>query len=96
MGGSEPGRVHEFDLSQTFSVSALLLVSGPIAMILLSALLPARANRTTNLVVAGLYVPVTVFNLAGGDYLWFYGTGVVLELAVLAVVVSHAWAWPRR
>lgn len=89
------GRVFEFDLSQTFSVAALGLVSVPILMVALSMTLPARANRTTNLVVAALYVPVTVFNLAGGLYLWFYGLGVVLELGLLAVITRRAWTWPR-
>ena len=57
--------------------------------------LPARVNRTTNLVVASLYVPITVFNVAGGFYLYFYGLGVVLELVVLALIVRWAWTWPR-
>lgn len=89
------GRVYEFDLSQTFSVSALALVSVPIVMVVLSMTLPAGASRATNLVVAALYVPVTVFNLAGGHWMYFYGLGVALELAVLAVIVRHAWTWPR-
>jgi hypothetical protein len=89
------GKVYAFDLSQTFSVSALTLVAVPIFMIVLSATLPARANRITNLVVAGLYVPVTVFNVAGGTWLFFYGLGVVLELIVLALIVRTAWTWPR-
>src|SRR5690242_21560501 len=50
-------RVFEFDLSQTFATSALALVAVPILMVVLSVTLPARANRTTNLVVALLYVP---------------------------------------
>ena len=89
------GKVYAFDLSQTFSVSALTLVAVPIVMIVLSATLPARVNRVTNLVVAGLYVPATVFNVAGGTWLFFYGLGVVLELIVLAVIVRSAWTWPR-
>jgi uncharacterized protein DUF6326 len=89
------GKVFEFDLSQTFSTAALTLVAVPIFMVVLSMTLPARVNRTTNLVVAALYVPVTVFNVAGGDYLYFYGLGVVLELVVLAIIVRSAWIWPR-
>ena len=88
-------RVFEFELSQTFSASALTLVSIPIFMVVLSMTLPARANRITNLVVAALYVPATVFNIAGGHYLWFYGLGVVLELVVLALIVRYAVTWPR-
>ena len=89
------GRVFEFDLSQTFSTTALTLMAIPIFMVVLSMTLPARANRITNLVVASLYVPVTVFNVAGGFWLYFYGLGVVLELIVLALIVRYAWTWPR-
>lgn len=89
------GRVFEFDLSQTFSTSALALVSVPILMTALSVTLPARAARTANLVVGALYVPVTAFNLAGESWLWFYGLGVGLELTLLALVVRWSWTWPR-
>jgi hypothetical protein len=87
------GKVFEFDLSQTFSTTALTLVAIPILMVVLSMTLPARANRITNLIVASLYVPVTIFNAAGGDYLYFYGLGIVLELILLALVVRYAWTW---
>ena len=89
------GKVHTFDLSQAFSITALTLVSIPIFMVVLSAVLTPRTNRITNLVVAAVYVPVTVFNVAGGFYLYYYGFGVVLELVVLALIVRHAWTWPR-
>ena len=81
------GRVFEFDLSQTFSTAALALVSVPAFMVVLSVVLPAGAARVTNLVVAVLYVPVTVFNLVGGSWLFFFGLGVLLELLLLAVIV---------
>jgi hypothetical protein len=89
------GKVFEFDLSQTFSTTALTLVAIPSLMVVLSMTLPGRANRTTNLVVASLYVPVTAFNLVGDSWLFFYGLGVVLELVLLGVVLRYAWTWPR-
>ena len=90
------GVVFEFDISQTFVISALMLMAIPILMILLSTTLPARANRTLNLVVASLYIPVTMFNAVGeSEYLYFYGLGVVLEVIVLAVILRSAWTWPR-
>ncbi|MFI2364070.1 DUF6326 family protein [Promicromonospora sp. NPDC019610] len=89
------GRVFEFDLSQTFSTTALTLMAVPIFMVVLSMTLPARVSRIANLVVAAVYVPVTVFNVAGGFWLYFYGLGVVLELIVLALVLRYAWTWPR-
>ena len=89
------GVVFEFDTSQTFVVTALMLVAIPILMILLSMTLPARANRALNLVVASLYIPVSAFNVLGGSWILFYGLGVLLEVTVLAFILRSAWTWPR-
>ena len=89
------GKVFEFDLSQTFSTTALTLMAIPILMVVLSMTLPARANRITNLIVASVYVPVTAFNAAGESWLYFYGLGIVLELVLLALIVRYAWTWPH-
>ncbi|MEU6977913.1 DUF6326 family protein [Streptomyces sp. NPDC046371] len=89
------GKVFAFDLSQTFSTTALALMAIPIFMVVLSTTLPARANRITNLIVASLYVPVTAFNAVGASWLYFYGLGIALELILLALIVRYAWTWPR-
>ena len=89
------GVVWEFDISQTFVVSALASVAIPTFMILLSTTLPARANRTLNLVVASLYIPYSAFNLAGGSWLYYYGLGLALEVIILAFILRSVWTWPR-
>jgi hypothetical protein len=89
------GVVFEFDISQTFVVIALTSVAIPMFMILLSMTLPARVNRAINLVVASLYIPYSAFNLAGGEWMAFYGLGVALELLLLAFILRTAWTWPR-
>jgi len=89
------GVVFTIDISQTFVVIALTSVAIPMFMILLSMTLPARVNRAINLVVATLYIPYSAFNLAGGEWLVFYGLGVVLEVLLLAFVLRSAWTWPR-
>ncbi len=92
------GAVHDFDLGPTFVGSALTLMSVPILMVLVSAAAPARVARIANLVVAALYVPVTIYNADGEpwSYAWFYGLSIGLELLVLAYILRSAWAWPRR
>ncbi|WP_328957101.1 DUF6326 family protein [Kitasatospora purpeofusca] len=92
------GTVHEFDTGPTFVAIALTLIAVPILMILLSVTLPARVNRTINLVVATLYIPVSIFNAAGESwtYSYFYGLSIGLELLLLAFVLRSAWTWPRR
>ena len=89
------GRVFEFDISQTFVVIALASVAIPIFMIVLSMTLPARVSRAINLVVATLYIPYSAFNLAGGEWMVFYGLGVALEVLLLAFILRSAWTWPR-
>ena len=91
------GIVHEFDIGPTFVASALTLMAIPILMILLSTTLPARVNRTINLVVATLYIPVSVYNAAGESwtYFYFYGLSIGLEVLLLAFVLRSAWTWPR-
>lgn len=88
------GRVHTFDITQTFAVSALAASAIPIMMILLSTTLPARANRVTNLVVAALLIPWMGVNLAGGQWPFYYGLGFGLELIFLAYILRSAWTWP--
>jgi hypothetical protein len=66
-------------------------------MILLSMAPSARVNRTTNLVVATLYIPVSICNAAGESwsYSYFYGLSVGLEVLLLAFILRAAWTWPR-
>ena len=91
------GVVHEFDTGPTFVALALTLMAIPSLMILLSTTLPARANRATNLVVAALFIPVSMYNVAGEeswDYSYFYGFSIGLEVLLLAFVLRAAWTWP--
>ena len=92
------GVVHEFDIGPTFVASALTLIAIPSLMILLSTTLPARVNRTINLVVATLYIPVSIYNAAGESwtYSYFYGLSIGLEVLLLAFILRSAWTWPRR
>ena len=92
------GRVHEFDISQTFVVIGVTIVAIPSLMILLSTTLPARVNRTINLVVATLYIPVSMFNAIGESWSWsyFYGLSIGIEVLLLAFILRYAWTWPRR
>ena len=90
------GRVWEFDVSQPLLATFLALMAIPILMIVLSMTLPARANRITNLVVASVQIPYAAFNVVGESWTYFYGLGVVLEVALLALILRYAWTWPRR
>lgn len=91
------GVVHEFDTGPTFVAIALTALAIPILMIVLSTTLPARVNRTINLIVATLYMPFSMYNAAGESwsYAYFYGLSIGLELLLLAFILRAAWTWPR-
>ncbi|WP_290055727.1 DUF6326 family protein [Amycolatopsis solani] len=91
----EAGVVFEFDISPTLFAVFLALMAIPIFMVVLSTTLPARANRTTNLIVASVQVPFAAFAAVGESWRYFYGLGVALELIVLAFILRYAWTWPR-
>jgi ABC-type sulfate transport system permease subunit len=89
------GRVFEFDISQALLTTFVALMAIPIFMVVLSVTLPARANRTTNLIVASVQIPYAAFNVVGGSYTVFYGLGVVLEVSLLVLILRYAYTWPR-
>lgn len=92
------GLVWRFDVSPTLLTVMLVSVSIPALMVVLSMTLPARVNRVTNLVVAWLYIPYSVFNAAGATWEWtfFYGISIGLEVLLLAFILRSVWIWPRR
>ena len=91
------GLIWRFDISSTLLTIFLVSVSIPALMVVLSMTLPARVNRATNLVVASLLIPYSVFNAAGATWEWafFYGLSIGIEVLLLAFILRSAWTWPR-
>jgi hypothetical protein len=90
------GVVWQFHINQTLLTVFLASVAVPSLMIVLSVILPARANRVINLVVASVYIPYSVFNAVGESWTFFYGLGAGLEVLLLALILRYAWTGPRR
>jgi hypothetical protein len=92
------GVVFEFDITPTLLTIFVAVIATPALMVMLSMTLPARVNRATNLVVASLYIPVSLLNAIGESSSWsyFYGLSIGLEVLLLAFILRSAWTWPRR
>jgi hypothetical protein len=90
------GVVWEFSITQTWAVGALTLMAIPIAMSVLTTTLPARACRLTTLGAASIFSLVSLFNIIGESWTYYYGLGATLEVAVLALIIRTAWTWPRQ
>jgi len=91
------GLVWRFDISSTLLTIFLVSVSIPALMVVLSMTLPARVNRATNLVVAALLIPYSIFNAAGATWEWaaFYGISIGIEVLLLGFILRSAWTWRR-
>lgn len=91
------GLVWRFEVSPTLLTVMLASVMIPAVMVTLSVTLPARVSRVTNLVVAALLIPYSLFNAAGTTPEWvpFYVLSIGVELVLLGFILRSAWTWPR-
>jgi len=88
------GKVFVFQITQGFLLTALVSISIPALMIFLSVALPAKLNRWANISIAMVYIPYTLFNLAGE--FWIHMVfGAVVEVVLLCLIIRYAWNWPR-
>lgn len=87
-------KVFVFAITQEFLSAALVTVSIPALMIFLSIGLPAKISRCANIMVAAVYIPFSLFNLAGEAWVHMV-FGAVAEVALLCLIIRYAWKWPR-
>lgn len=88
------GEVGGFRVTQGWLVAAMALMTIPSLMIPLSVLLTAKASRWLNIIAGVVYALVVVGNTVGESWLYYIGASVV-ELVLLALIVWHAWRWPK-
>lgn len=89
------GRMFVFDITQVVLLTGLASVTIPALMIFLSVALAATVNRWTNIIVATVYVPYTLFNLAGEAWMHMV-FGAAVEVVLLSLIIRYAWKWPRQ
>ncbi|MBE2224537.1 MAG: hypothetical protein IAF02_23560 [Anaerolineae bacterium] len=89
------GRVFTFDISYVFLMVAMFFVAIPTLMIFLSVALPAKVNRWTNIIVATVYIPYMLFNLAGEAWVHMY-FAATMEVVLLLLIIRYAWKWPKQ
>jgi hypothetical protein len=89
------GKVWDFDVTQAWALGALALMTIPTLMVFLSVGLRPAVSRWANIVVAGLYIVVSLGNLAGESWAYLY-FGAAIEVALLVTIIRYAWTWPRE
>ena len=89
------GKMFVFDITQAALLAGLALVTIPALMIFLSVALTAKANRLTNIIMATVYIPITLFNLAGEAWMHML-FGAFVEVVLLCMIICYSWKWPRQ
>lgn len=88
------GKVFVFEITQGFLLGTLSSVIIPSLMIFLSVALPAKINRCVNIIIAAVYIPFMLYNLAGE--VWVHMVfGAAVEVVLLFLIVRYACKWPR-
>ena len=89
----ENGTIYVFDIGQGFLLGAIIYVLIPTVMIPLTLVLPRRANRLTNIVVASLFL-ITVVGGAIGEW-GYYALGSAFEAVLLTGIIVLATRWRK-
>lgn len=87
------GEVNGIEVSQGFLLGAAILMEIPIAMVLLSSVLPARGSRWANIVAGTIMTIVQIATLFMAGLTAFYGFFSLIEIGTTAFIVWYAWRW---
>ncbi len=91
--GALAGKVAVFTVDQSFLLLTTIYVIIPSLMISLSLILPPRANRLTNIIVAAVYA-LTILGSCIGEVWIYYWVGSLTEVLLLLVILRYAWKMP--
>ncbi len=89
------GNMGPFPTTQGSLLTAMILMTIPTLMIVLSLTLKAKANRWTNIVVGILYILITISNVVGETWA-FYILGGIVQAVLTALIVWYAFKWPKQ
>ena len=87
------GNVNGLAFTPGFLLGAAILISIPIAMVLLSRVLSYRANRWTNITAATVTTAVQSLTLIMGVPAPYYLYLSIIEIACTVLIVGYAWKW---
>jgi hypothetical protein len=89
------GKLAGFHISQTFLMAISVYVAIPSVMIFLSLALRPAINRWANITAGGVYAVTIALSAIGESWAYFIFLSVV-EVALVLLIVWHAWTWPGR
>jgi hypothetical protein len=88
------GKVWVFEITETWMLLSLMLMTVPALMALVSLVLPAKANRYANMGLGSFHILLALVTATGEIHL-HYVFGSIVEIVLLFLIVWVAWKWPR-
>jgi len=82
------------EITQAFLLVVIILMTIPSIMVFLSLILPAKANRWTNIIV-GIFEIIFVIGATIGETWAYYIFGSIVEVVLLSLIVWYAWKWSK-
>jgi len=88
-------KVWIFEITQTWALSAMIMMTIPSLMVFLSLILKAKVNRWVNIIMGVLHIAIAIGNVIGETWAYYIFGGVV-EVVLLLLIVWYAWKWPTQ
>src|ERR687895_1024636 len=86
------GTVNGVQMTEGFLLLGGMMLEIPIAMVLLSRVLPYRANRWANIIAGSIAIALVVVGAPSDlDDMFF----AIIEVVSLLLIVWYAWKWPN-
>ena len=89
------GKIAGIQMNQGVLLGSALLMVIPSAMVFLSLVMKAKANRLVNIIAGIVYLVVLVSTFFTGRNPAYYLLFAVVKAALLVLIVGYGWKWPR-
>jgi len=89
----DPVKHGTMQLTEGFLLGGSIFMMIPISMVLLSRLLPYRANRWANLIAGTIMTVMLTLTLFVAVPTLYYAFFSAIEIACTAFIVGYAWKW---
>ena len=91
------GQMAGIQITPMFLLGGSVLMAIPIFMVFLSLELPAKLNRSLNIIIGIFHIIVLAGTmLAPGDIWPNYALYMIFEAVFIVLIVWYAWKWPAQ
>jgi hypothetical protein len=104
LGFMEPGHIEDLiageiagiRMTQAVLLGSAILMAIPSVMVFLSLALKAKANRWANIILGIVHIGILGGTFFVGEISALYIFYAIVEFVLIALIVWHAWKWPKQ